>query len=184
MAQLSTDVKRIQKNVASLTQVHALYAAAFAALIIISRAWNLVTVEAAWQRTIVAVIMASVVLAVWHYGKDKSKNPTYYRGLGWLLVVLDIFVATFIVFSQRGVASRGVALYAFAVATAAVIVSRFGLMVTTLMSIASYAVACLVYGALHPGENYKIELYGELAFYAAMLFVLSSLVRLVASTKR
>jgi len=177
-------LKRLQRDIDWLSQVHLFYTFVFGVLIIASRAWNLIPVEAAWQRWTLVLVMLAWTLSIWRFGRDKSKDPLYYQVLVWLLALLDVVVASFVVYSQRGIASRGLALYVLAIVTIGTLLDRTALLGIAAISATAYAAASLSYAYIHPGENYKIELYGELAFYCSVFFIIASLVWLVVRSKK
>ncbi len=159
-----------------VSRIHFLYAAALVAQVIIYDAWKLITPQALLQRWLVAAALLATTTVVWLLAKSRPLTAAGYRNLVYLLVLVDIFVASFAVYTQRGMASRGVFLYVIPIITAAVLASRSTILATTILSVAAYTTTTLAYFVLNFNEGYKIELYGEVGFYSVALFIVGFLV--------
>ena len=165
----------LQASVVRAARAHFIYVGVFAALIVVSDAWHLITPSVVLQRWTVAAIMLIVIASVWYAARGKSSSARYYHWLVCTLVVLDTLVASYVVFTTRGIASRGVALFAIPIITAAVLRSRVAPFAAAAFATAAYTTAGIAYFVVHPGEAYKVELYAELGFYSALFFVMAAL---------
>lgn len=174
----------IQRRLLRVTQLHFLYVAAIVVQIIMYDAWKVITPQVLLQRWFVAVILLVVATVVWGTLKrGRLTKATYYRA-AYALIAADIFVATYAIYAQRGMASRAVFLFVIPIITAAALANRATVIGAALLSIAAYATAAITYFVLNFNEGYKIELYGEVGFYAAMLAVVAALVWAVAQPKK
>lgn len=175
--------RSLQQAVIRLVRVHLLYMMVFVVAAVLFDAWNLITPETIIERWAIAGVMAVVTALVWYASRQTTKSQLYYSLLTFVFVALDIYVATYSVYSQRGIASRGVFLYAIPIIVSAVLLSRSAIFATATLSAAAYATVVVRYFYLNPGQAYKVELYGELAFYIAIMFVLAGLLWVVVSRK-
>jgi hypothetical protein len=163
-----------------LTRVHFFYVAAYAGVVLLYDAWKLITYQSLLERWTMAVILLVVTTACWYAARQKVNSAAYYKYIVSTLILLDIYVAAFSVYTQRGMASRAVALFAIPIVISA-LVGRSALFATAAFSVAAYSFAAVRYFALNPSEGYKVELYGDLAFYSALFFVLAGLLWVVIS---
>jgi len=164
-------------------RVHFLLIAAYAAINITSDAWALITRELVWQRWLMAGIMLIVTTVVWYAARAVVANLTYYRVLIIALVLLDVALATFTVYTERGMASRGVMLYALPIATSAVMLNKSAIFGTAALCTASYVLAATRYFYVYFNEGYKVELYTTLGLYSAGFFILAALLWVAVRAK-
>lgn len=167
-------MSNLQLSLLRLTRIHFVFGAIFALYTIISDATKLASPTLVLQRWSVGVLLISVTVVIWYAARSTPAKPAYYKALLLLLVLLDIFIATFSVYTQRGMASRGVMLYAVPIAVSAVLLSRRALFATAALCMAGYVLAATRYFVVNPGEGYKAELYNEVGFYSAVFFVLAA----------
>ncbi len=174
----------LHSNVLRLSRVHFAYVAFFAIQTIIYDAWNLVTPTAVMNRWIMTAILLGITTMVWYLAHNTVTSTAGYKSLVWLLIVTDIAAASFNIYSQRGMASRAVALYAVPIVVSAVLLSRAALFATAALSAATYIATAVSYFVLNFNEGYKIELYGEVGFYSACFFVLAAMLWVVVRSKK
>ncbi len=156
-----------------LSAVHLLYILAIIAQIIIFDSGKLIPPEVVLQRWLATAAFAAVVTGVWYASRDATMKDETAKKLIGSLVVADIALASFNVYTQRGMASRAVMLYAIPIVVAAAINRRSAIIASSLLSAAAYLATCVAYFVLHFNEGYKLELYGEAGFYAAIFIILS-----------
>jgi hypothetical protein len=166
----------LQTHAVAAARLHFVYAAIYFSAIVLFDAWNLITPETILERWLVGTLVFIGACLVWYAARQKSRHNTYYQGLIYGLVALDLAVATHGVYNQRGIASKSVLLYAIAIITAAFLLSRAAIFATAAISVALYGLVCVRYFYLNPGQAYKVELYGEVAFYGALLLLLAMLI--------
>lgn len=174
----------LQSRLASISRIHFAYAGVYIAAIIAFDAWNLITPDAIVQRWLVGAAMLIVTALVWYGSRAAKKTAAYYQLLAYVLIALDLFVATYGVYTQRGIASKSVLLYVIPITVAAMLLSRVAIFATAVISIALYSLACVRYFYLNLGQAYKVELYGEVAFYCAMLFIVAALLWSLIKTEK
>ncbi len=180
----TTKLSWLHANVVRLARVHFVYVAVFAAQTIIYDSWHLVAPLAVMNRWIVSALLLIITSVVWYLAKNSVRSTSGLKTLvGWL-VLTDIAVASFNIYTQRGMASRAVALYAIPIIVSATLLSRAALFATAALSAAAYIATAVSYFVLNFNEGYKIELYGEVGFYAVMFFVFAALLWVVIRSKR
>lgn len=174
----------MNKSVIRLARVHFGLAAAYAVFIIASDAWNLVARQLTSERWLMFGILLVVTTVVWLLARGNVKNDNYYRALVVALILVDIALASFAIYTERGMSSRGVALYAIPIVSSAVMLSRTAVFGTAALCTAAYVMTATRYFYVNFNEGYKVELYGTLAFYSATFFVLAAVLWIVISANR
>lgn len=172
-------VNWLQINVLRAARVHYYYIAALTASVMVYDAWKVITPQAVLQRWTLLAIMLILVTGVWYASRANARNQMYYRLLAYVLIATDIFVAAFLVYLERGMASRSVALFAVPIAVSMVLNSRSALFATATMCVAAYSFAAVKYFVDFFNEGYRIELYTVLTFYSVCFFVLAGLLWVV-----
>lgn len=160
-------------------RLHFLYAAFFAAQLFVYDASKLLTPEVVMRRWLVTVGLVAGTAVIWYLSHNRKNDVTAYKRLVFALVLLDIVVASFAIYTQRGMASRGVALYAVPIISSAVLLSPSAIFATAAMSLAAYVGTAVSYFVLNFNEGYKVELYGEIAFYSAVFVLLAGLLSVI-----
>jgi len=89
------------------------------------------------------------------------------------LIVVDVTIASFYVYTQRGMASKAVFLYIMPLLVAACMQRKKALLSASVFCVAAYLISVIAYFNLNFNEGYKIELYGEAGFYSAMLILIA-----------
>lgn len=158
-----------------ITRVHFLYVAAYALSIILFDSWNLLTHEAALQRWTAVGALLVVNTIIWYLCKSKINNEMLYKVLLVVLLVCDIIFAAMNVYWQRGMASKSVVLFFVPIVSASLVKSRSLLLATASLSTVAYMIACIQYFYTFFNEGFRVELYGEIALYSLLFFVLAGL---------
>ncbi len=169
----------LQQSLLSVTRILFLFVGLFALTIVISDAWNLIPPTVVLQRWTLAALVLVVNGGVWYAARQTTSN-TLMRAYAWILSLTMIAVATVLVFAQRGMASKAVALYLLPLIIISVLRSRVALVTTAILALASYSLAVMRYFVTSPGEGYKVELYAELLFYGGFFFVVAGLLYALA----
>lgn len=176
-------IPRLAKRLSGVIKAHFAYTAVYMLTIVVFDAWNLITPSAIVDRWLVASLLLIVTSITWYVVKQQYHPAFYYHVLAYALILVDLFVATFSVYTQRGIASKAVLLYVIPIATAVVLYSRAAVLAISLISIALYSAANVYYFYEHPGQAYKVELYGETIFYGAVLVLVAYLMWILQDTK-
>jgi len=158
-----------------VTKLHFMYIAAYMLSIIIFDSWNLVTYEAVVDFWTAAVALLAVNTILWYSSRLKFKSNSTYRSGILLLILADIIFAALTVYWERGLASSSVILFSVPVVTAAAVRSRSTLLATAALSAGAYSIATIRFFYQHYGESFRVELYGEIALYSAVLFIIAGL---------
>src|SRR4051794_31531418 len=102
----------LQTGLIRITRIHFVFIGAYALYIIISDGTHLAAPKLVLQRwTMNAILLAGTVI-IWYLARNRVANTLYYRVLIYLLILLDIAMASFNIYTQRGMASRAVMLFA------------------------------------------------------------------------
>ncbi len=167
-------------------RVHFLYLAAYAVVIIAFDASHVLTPDVVMRRWIAAALLFITTVGIWYLAHNKNNDIPTLKRLIFILIAADVAMASFNIYTQRGMASRAVFLFAIPILVSAILLNRAAIIATAALSAAAYIIAAVTYFTLNFNEGYKAELYGEVGFYCAMFFVfaglLSVLVRFGGST--
>ncbi len=167
-----------------IARVHFALTFIWALAIVLLDAWNYITPEVVLQRWTMAAILLVVTTIVWYSARTNLKSQAFYSGLIVSLVGVDIALATFMVYTERGMASRGVALYALPIVTSALLLRRSAIFATAAICTAAYSLAAVRYFVVNFNEGLNIELYETIAFYSALFFVLAAIIWIVLTPDR
>jgi len=167
-----------------LARWHFLYTALFAAQIVIYDAWKLIEPAVVLRRWIMAALLLIVTTTVWYMARGRANDNSLYKRLIFALILIDIAAASFGIYTQRGMPSRAVMLYAVPILVASVLKSRRAIFTAALLSVAAYSTTAVAYFVLNFNEGYKIELYGEVGFYSVLMVLLASLLWSAIRPKR
>src|SRR3989344_9313398 len=102
----------LHSNVMRLSRLHFIYVLVFAVQTVIYDAWNLVAPTAVMYRWLMTGILLVVTTIVWYLAHNTVTSSIGLKLLVFLLIFTDIAAASFNVYTQRGMASRAVMLYA------------------------------------------------------------------------
>lgn len=174
----------LQTAVWRVSRVHFFFVLAYAVSIVAFDSWNLIPPDGLAQRWTLAAVLLVVNTICWYASRISFNRNLYYQGLAFLLVVADITLAAFTVYAERGMASRAVALFAVPIIISAILLRRSAVFATAALCTAAYSLAAVRYFAAFPSEGYKIELYGVIAFYSAVFFVLAALVTVLVGIRQ
>lgn len=169
----------LQINVIRIARVHFWLVGAFAGLIIVYHASKLITPEAVLGRWTTAAIMMAVTTLVWYAARQSSRSGTYYTGLVYILILLDIYVASSLIYAERGMASRAVALYLVPIIVSAALLRPRAIFAAASLSTAAYCLTAIRYFVVNFNEGYMVELYSTLALYSAIFFVVAGLLSII-----
>ena len=169
----------LQTTAVRVTRLHFVYIAAFLLSVVVFDTWNLYTHEAVSQLWTAGGIMLVITVLLWFVSRLKLSNYWLYVAFILALIAADIIFASYIVWWQRGLYSKAVMLYTIPIITAAAMRSRSILLTTTTVSVAAYSIISVRYFYQNYGLGYRVELWGTVAFYSAILFVLALLLMVI-----
>lgn len=173
----------LQNAAVRVTRVHFAYIAAYIAVTIVFDSWNLYTHEAVRELWTAAGILLVVNALLWFLARQNFSNKSAYIFNVLALVVADIAFAGYNVYWQRGLASKSVMLFAVPIITAAVLRSRSTLLAATTMCAATYSIVAVRYFFNNYGQAYRVELWGTVGFYTALMFVFAFLLMVIILPK-
>ena len=147
----------------------------FLGLVLISQliafdAAKLMTPEAVMKRWIVVAGFIVVAATVWYVSRLNNHN-FYQHKIVWLLCLADLILASFMVYTTRGMASKAVLLFVLPILVAATTAKKGVILFSGIISAIVYSSVVVAYFVINFNEGYKIELYGEIGFYAAFLLI-------------
>ncbi len=166
--------KQPAPNTDRVAKLHVIYVLAFAISIVVYHSANLVPPEAILDRWVIAACAMILTIAVWAINRS-FKNPSITRAGIWALVIMDIILAGFLVYFERGMASLAVALFAVPLATINVLNSRVYLYATAALATTAYSLASVKYFVDYFNEGYKVQLYSAIGFYGVVFFIIAGL---------
>lgn len=173
----------LQTGIIRVCRVHFYLIGFYAVYIIASDATHLITPKLVYQRWLAAVLLLTTVAVMWYFSRADSKHANFYRTLLYVLILADVAFASFNVYTQRGMASRAVFLFAIPIMTSALLLSRVATLMTASLATAAYVLVAVKYFVDFFNEGYKAELYIEVGFYVACFYALASLIGVVISFK-
>lgn len=179
-----TRVSWLRTNTVRVSRIHFIYVLLFAVQILVYDAWNLIAPEAVKQRWYVTGAMLVITTTVWFLAHNQIRSSNVYRALIAILLLQDIAVASFFVYSQRGMASRAVMLYAVPIIISAVLKNSRAVFATAAFCIAAYVSTTVKYFVDNFNEGYKIELYGEVSFYCVTFILLALLLSVIIRSRK
>jgi hypothetical protein len=162
-------------GVIRLCRVHFVFIAAFALQTILHDTWHLIAPNAVLYRWILTAAMLVIATTVWYLAKNTVTSTNSYKGLVFIIILMDIVAASMLIYAQRGMASRAVFLYAIPIAASAVLRTRAALFATAALCVAAYVSTAVAYFVLNFNEGYKYELYSEVGVYAFMFFIIAAI---------
>lgn len=178
-----TLARQLQSNSIRLGRIHFGLVAAYAGLIIASDSWNLVTRQLTSQRWLMFGMLLIVTTVSWYLSRAADRSTLYYRTLMVLIILADVALATFAIYTERGMSSRGVALYFIPIVSSSLLLRRSAIFGTAALATASYVMAATRYFYVYFNEGYRIELYSTLGFYSACFFVVAAVLWVLTSEK-
>ena len=160
------------KLIISVCRAHFAVVLLLAAQILLYYSWQLITPQAVLSRWVATSAFFAAVISIWYLAHHTTHQATI-KKLVLALVTSDIALASYSVYTQRGMAARAVALYALPIIVAGILASRSALLATAALCVAAYTTTTLSYFVINFNEGLKIELYGEVGFYSALFFVIA-----------
>lgn len=167
--------QQLKQRVLKAVNWHFPFVAAYGLSIIIFDSWNLITHEVVAQRWTYGGLLAALVCIIWFIIKRYANSPALITLLAYLLVIADIAFAAINVYTQRGMASKAVMLFVIPLLLASKLRERSTILVTAGLSVIAYTIVAVRYFHLHYGEGFRVELYGEVFFYSALIIIIAGI---------
>ena len=169
----------LQTGLIRVCRVHFVFIAVYALYTIAADTTRLITTDLVLRRWTANGALLVGIAIIWYMARYNIKNSNYYRLLIYGVILLDIMMATFNVYTQRGMAARAVMLFAVPIAVSALLLSRTALFLTATLCTAAYFLAAVKYFVDFFNEGFKAELYIEVGFYCALFFILAAVLSIV-----
>ncbi len=173
----------LQTGLIRVCRIQFMFVGLYAIYTIASDATHLVTPRLVLQRWSMNAFMLTGIGIIWYLARNSVKNSNYYRALIHTLILLNIAMATFNIYTQRGMASRAVMLFSIPIVVSALLLSRTALYLTAALCTAAYSLAAVKYFVDFFNEGYKAELYIEVAFYCGVFFMLAAILSVLVRFK-
>ena len=172
----------IRSSFVRVAKLHVVIGIIFAIQLIAYDAGKLITPDVVLKRWVIIALLISTGVICWYLARLNSTRVVI-RNLAWLLILVDMITASFSVYTQRGMASRAVFLFILPILVAGTL-HRWGMVyLTAVIAVVTYIVTAIAYFTLNFNEGYKLELYGEIGFYSAMILVTASMVWALVRSK-
>ena len=165
----------LRSRLRRITTIHFGLAMIVAVQLIIYDTGKLIPPEVVLRRWIVLALQVIVITSVWYLARNRDDKSDTIKKLIMAIIVSDIAFASFMVYTQRGMASRAVILYVIPIIVSASLTRRSAIIATSVLSLAAYISTAMAYFVLNFNEGYKLELYGEVGFYSALFVLIASL---------
>lgn len=173
----------LQTGLIRVCRIQFVAIAVYALYTVAADATKLITSDVVLRRWTANATMLACIAIIWYLARSNLKNSNYYRLLLYGVVLLDIMMATFNVYTQRGMAARAVMLYSIPIAVSAILLSRTALYMTAALCTAAYSLVAVKYFVDFFNEGFKAELYIEVGFYCAVFFGLAAILSIVVRFK-
>lgn len=185
MAKIKTvDKNDFNKGLVGVCKVHFGLVLLFIAQIVLYDSAKLIEPEVVLQRWIVVAALLAMTGSIWYLAKTSKNNLFLNKALLLALIATDIGVASFFVYSTRGMASRELFLYVFPIVIAGLMLTRAALFATAILCIAAYSLTAVAYFVNYFNEGYKVELYGEVGFFSLGFLLLAGLLAAVLHPRK
>ncbi len=181
-AKTSATTGKLRTDLIRLSWIHFAYATLLAVQIIAFHGSKLITPELVLQRWQMTAGLFAVSVFVWYMARTKS-NVHIHRWLVLSLIAIDIAMASFSVYTERGMSSVAVLLFVIPIIVSAVLRSRAAIFATAAACIAAYTLSAVKYFIDFFNEGYNVQLYGTIGFYTGMFLVVAALLVSVLHTK-
>lgn len=168
-------VSDLKSGAVRVARFHFAYVLLFVVQTIVFHASKVITPDIVMRRWIAAAGLLVAATIVWYFAKNKVTSTAGFKATIYALILADIAFAAFNVYTQRGYASKAVALFVIPIFVSAILASRSALFATALLSVAAYSTTAIMYFVLNFNEGYMSELYGEIGFYSTLFLLLAGL---------
>jgi len=156
---------------------------ALAISIIVYDSSKLISPEAVLNRWKYCLILFITTIAVWSLARFRKSDILFQKSLIGVIVLVDITVASLIVYADRGMSSVAVVLYAVPITTSALTFNRITVVSTAAFSTSAYAYSTIKYFVDFFNEGYKVQLYSTIGLYGAVFFILAMLLVIIIQEK-
>lgn len=165
-------------------KAHFMLIAIYIAQLVLFDASKLIPPETVKERWISVASLAVFCALIAYLTRINPRNNNLHKGLIFALATVDTVFAAHNVYMTRGMASRAVLLFVIPLIVIAMLMSLSALLLTATICVAVYITTAVSYFVNNFNEGYKVELYGEVGFYSAMLYVVAFLLWAVVKNRK
>lgn len=174
-----TNTKKLQLATLRTARLGFVFTAIYGLSVGIYQAWALITPELLQIRWTIVAILLGINFALWWSSRTPKFTNLYYKGIIFLQIITYVALAGYMIYAERGMASNAIILFVIPIVIAATELSTLSLITTATLATGTYAYAAIRYFNEFPSEGYKVELYGGIVFYGAILYFISALLWVV-----
>lgn len=174
----------LKNSLVRVAKIQLAFAVIYIAQVVAFDSAMLITPDVVLKRWYAVGALVIISAIVWYLARSKVSHPNTYKLLTWVLIITDIAFAAFNVYTQRGMSSRSVALFFIPIIISSILLSRVALFTTAVICAAVYTTTAVAYFVNYFNEGYKIELYGEILFYAGLFMIAAALLWATIKNKR
>jgi hypothetical protein len=171
--------KKLQLATLRTARLGFVFTAIYAISVAIYQAWKLITPELIQTRWTIVAVLFGVNCVLWWSSRSPKFTNLYYKGIIFLQIITYITLAGYMIYAERGMASNAIILFVIPIVIAATELSTIALATTATLAVTTYAYSAIHYFNQFPSEGYKVELYGGIVFYGAVLYFISALLWVV-----
>lgn len=158
--------------------------AIYIAQLILFDASKLIPPDIVKERWLSVACLTIACAFIAYLAKINPKNNNLHKLLVFGLASIDTIFAAHNVYMTRGMASRAVVLFILPLIVIAMLMSLSALLLTATICVAVYITTAVSYFVNNFNEGYKVELYGEVGFYSAMMYVVAFLLWAVIKNRK
>ena len=166
-----------------VSRINFFFIALYAASIIVFDSGNLITREAVGQRWYFVVVLLIINTKVWYLAR-RVNSALLQKILVWILILTELVFAGFMTYWERGMASMSTLLFALPVVTSGILLSRTATLATSVFALATYSLAAMKYFNDFFNEGYRLQLYGQIAFYGGVFLVIAWVVNILTGVNK
>lgn len=167
-----------------LSRIHFILLVAYAITVAVYDSAHLMTPDIIMRRAILVSVILAGTCVIWYASHKEQADSKYYKRLLYALIALDLVLAGFSVYFDRGVASRDVVLFMLPIISSAALINRSAIYGTAIASAAVYFLSAMRYYYIRPNEMLHVELYGMLSFHMLLFFIASALLWVIVRARK
>ncbi len=180
----TSEAEQLRVNSQRAVKLSFVFIAIYIVQILIYTAWKLLTRDALTERWSVIAAAFAATSVLYLFSRQKNLSSASYRGTIVVLTCVYIAIASFSIYTERGMASNSIILYTIPIIIASLTYSAKTLFATAALAAVTYSASAISYFKHFPSEGYKVELYGQLVYYGAVLFLVAALLWVIVRSKQ
>lgn len=175
--------ENLQLSVTRITRTIYFFIALYMLSIVVFDSGNLITRESIIDRWAIVSILLIINTFVWFIAVQKI--PLSSKALiVYILTITLLVFAGLNTYWERGMASTTTIFYILPILAIATLKNRHALIATAVLSVGTYAFACVKYFNDYFNEGYRIQLWGSILIIGAAIFTATWLVMIIAGLRK